>query len=208
MTIKATSALSILAIWIATAIGIRLAHGGWPVIIFAALTTAAVGASAWRRLGMSRLLAIAGTWAAVAIAMDGHHHTWWISIFAFLSTAAVVYSVMRRDDYAVGLGVAVAWLVVGIATREYPHTAWMSVFAFLSAGALSNTRGNWARGVSAILWWSLLLAVVLVSDGGWAWLCVPAFLLTAMAVGLSDFHFPRGIEWDLFDREDDSIDVR
>ena len=208
MTIKATSALSILAIWVATITGIVVAGGGSPVIIFAFLATAAVGISAWRRLGLSRLIAIAGMWSSVAIGMGGHTNNWWISIFAFLSTGAVVYSLMRRDDVMIGVGVAAAWLAVGIASAKFDGAAWMCIFAFLTTGALSNTRGDSARGLSAILWWGIVLGVVLVGGASWAWLSIPAFILTAASLGLGDFRFPRALEWDLFDRDDDGDRVR
>ena len=84
----------------------------------------------------------------------------------------------------------------------------MAVFALLTAGALANTGGNLARGVTGVLWWGIAGAVVLIAGAGWAWLCVPAFLLTAGSVGVSDFHLPRRMEWDLFDRDDDRDRVR
>jgi hypothetical protein len=208
MSIKATSLLSIVAIWVATITAVVIETDAWWSIIFAALATGAVGALAWRRLGLSRLIAIAGIWAGTAIGMASEPDATWISIFAFLSTGAVVYSIMRR----VGLGIAFAWLVVGsvIAINEEPDAAWISIFAFLTAGAVANNRTLHVRGVSAILWWGIAGGVMLAADG-WYWLAlaVPAFLLSAAALGFSDWGIPRRFEWDLFDRDDDSEgDVR
>jgi hypothetical protein len=209
VTIKATSALSILAIWVSTVIAVLVEHGSWWIIIFAFLATGAVGVSAWRRLGVSRLLAIVGTWAGLALAAGADSGAAWASIFAFLTTGAVVYSTMRRDAIVVGLGIAAAWLAVGIAVAARGDgPAWMCIFAFLTAGAIANSGGSLARGGSAILWWGITLAVVLIGGGGWAWLSVLAFLLTSASIGFSDFHLPTSLEWDLFDRDDDAGTVR
>lgn len=208
MTIKATSALSIVVIWVATIAGIAAAGGGYAAIVFAALATGAVGVSAWRRLGVSRLVAISGVWAGMALGMAPHEGAWWTSVFAFLSTGAIVYSVMRRDDVYVGLGIAAAWLAMGVATYKFDGAAWMCVFAFLTTGALANTRGNAARGLSAILWWGIAAAIVVIGGNGWAWLSVPAFILTSASVGFGDFHLPRGLEWDIFEHDDDVDRVR
>lgn len=207
MTIKATSMLSILAIWVGTIVGVAISPGAWPSIIFAALATGAVGVSAWRRIGISRLAAMAGTWGAVGWAMAAHEGNWWISIFAFLTTGAVVYSTMRRDALLAGAGVAVAWLACAAASHPHEGAAWMAIFAFLTAGAISNTGGN-VRGLSAILWWTIAAGIVIAGGTGWAWVGVIAFVLTSASLGFSDFNFPRGLEWDLFDRDDDSGTIR
>jgi len=205
MTIKATSALSILVIWATMIAAIVAQPGQWWTLIFAFLATGAVGVSAWRRLGMSRLIAMSGTWGGTALAV-GYSEAGMTAIFAFLTTGAVVYSVMRRDALLIGAGVAAAWLVTGMVVAVNGEGgAWISVFAFLTAAALSNTRGNGARGLSAILWWGIAGGVMLAADGGWSYtLCIAAFVLTSASLGFGDFHFPRGLEWDLFERDDDS----
>lgn len=209
MTIKATSALSILAIWVSTIIAVVVEPDSWWIIIFALLATAAVGVSAWRKLGISRLAAITGAWVGVALAAGAESGASWASIFAFLTTGAVVYSTMRRDALVLGVGIAAAWLAVGIAVAaKGDGVTWMSIFAFLTAGAIANSGGGIARGGSAVLWWGITLAVVLIGGGGWAWLSILAFLLTSASVGFSDFHFPSRLEWDLFDRDDDAGAVR
>jgi len=178
--------------------------GSWWTLIFALLATLAVGASAWRRLGLSRLIAICGIWAGTALIV-GIADGGFSAVFAFLATGAVVYSTMRRDGLLIGSGIAVTWLIVGLVVAVNGEGEWISVFAFLTAGALANTRGNDARGISAILWWAIAGLVMLIADSGWAYvLAVPAFLLTAASLGFSDFRFPRGLEWDLFDGDDDS----
>ncbi len=107
MTIKATSMLSILAIWVASIAAVVANGDSWWLLIFAVLATGAVGASAWRRLGISRLTGIAGTWAATGVAAASDADATWVSIFAFLTTGAVVYSTMKRDAWMQGLGIAV-----------------------------------------------------------------------------------------------------
>ena len=207
MTIKATSVASILAIWVASIIAVSISPGAWWILIFAFLSTGAVGASAWRRLGVSRLIAIMGIWAGLAVAVGYHESAAWISVFAFLSTGAVVYSGMRRDAAVLGLGIAAPWIVSGaIVAHNGESVAWAAVFAFLTAGGLANSRGNVARGVASIIWWGAAGAVIVIAGDGWTWLCVPAFILAEASVGFGDFHFPRGIEWDFFDRDGDKAD--
>ena len=209
MTIKATSALSILAIWVATIAAVMAEGDSWWIIIFAFLATGAVGVSAWRRLGISRLAAITGTWAGVALAAGTESEAAWVSIFAFLTTGAVVYSTMKKDALVLGVGIAAAWLAVGVAVAaQSQEAAWMGIFAFLTAGAIANSGGNIARGGSAVLWWGIAGAIVVIAGSGWAWLCIPAFILTSASIGFSDFHFPTRLEWDLFDRDDDRGSVR
>jgi hypothetical protein len=207
VTIKATSALSIVAIWAAMIAAVVAKPDLWWTLIFAFLATGAVGISAWRRLGMSRLVAIAGIWGGTAIAV-GVEGSGFPSIFAFLSTGAVVYSIMRRDALLIGLGMAAAWLVAGgVVAINGDEGAWITVFSFLTVGALANTRGNNLRGLSAILWWGIAGAIMVAVGGGWSYvLCIPAFLLTSASLGFGDFGFPRGLEWDLFDRDDRSAE--
>lgn len=156
MTIKATAALSILAIWAAMIPAIVVHPHAWWSLIFAFLATCAIGVSAWRRLGLSRLIAIAGTWAGTAVAIAADSANAWVAIFAFLTTAVVVYSIMRRDAVASGLGIAAAWLVVGgvLFANDDPGGAWINVFAFLTAAAIANNRLS-NRGLGSILWWCL-----------------------------------------------------
>jgi hypothetical protein len=125
-----------------------------------------------------------------------------MSIFAFLATGAVSTGMMRRDAIALGMGVAMAWLVVGTVTARDADAAWTSIFAFLTTGALANSRGDLARGGSAMLWWALAGGIMLIADG-WYWLSVPAFLLSATSIGFGDFRWPEGIDWDFFDRDED-----
>ena len=208
MTLKVSSLLSILAIWVAVITAVSIEPDCWWSIIFAALATGAVGVGAFRRLGLSRLIAISGIWAGTAIGMANDPDATWISIFAFLSTGAAVHSLMKRDSYVGGLGIALAWMVVGVvlarSTDNVP--AWICVFAFLTTGAIANTRGD-RRGLAALIWWGAAGGIMLVYDD-WYWLAVFAFLLTASSVGFGGFSFPRGIEWDLFDRDDDGDRVK
>lgn len=208
MTLKATSLLSILAIWVASIAAVAVEHGSWWIFIFAFLATAAVGVSAWRRLGVSRLLAIAGTWAGAGIAAGATSDAAWISIFAFLTTSVVVYSTMKRDAWLLGLGISTAWLATGAVVAAHGEGAWMGVFAFLTAGAVANSRNEVNRGVAAMLWWGAAGVIVLIAGEGWAWLGVIAFLLTAASLGFGDFSFPKGLEWDLWDRDDDDERVK
>lgn len=208
MTIKASSALSILAIWVTMIIAVIAEPDAWWGLIFALLATLAVGASAWRRLGTSRLVAIAGTWLGTAIAIGWSSDAAWASIFAFLATSAVVYSVMRRDALAIGGGIAVTWLMAGaVIAANDGEGVWISVFAFLTAAAVANSRGSGARGLAAMLWWGIA-GFVMIAAGGWYWLSIVAFVLSAASIGISEFRIPRKIEWDLFERDDDGEAVR
>jgi hypothetical protein len=202
VTVKASSALSIVAIWVSMIVAVVVSPGAWWALIFAFLATLAVGASAWRRLGLSRLIALVAAWAATALAIGKYEDAAWISTFTFLTTGAVVYSVMRRDALALGAGIGVAWAVSGVVVAANgAEAAWIGIFAFLTAGALANSRGDFARGLSAVLWWGIAGAIMLIS-GGWEWLAVIAFVLSAMSFGFHDFQFPRRVEWDLFERDD------
>jgi hypothetical protein len=202
MTVKASSVLSILVVWVTMGVAVAAHADEWPVLIFAFLTTGAVGISAWRSLGLSRLIAITGVWVATMIGSLYAEAGLFMSIFAFLSTAAVVYSGLHRDATANGTGIAAAWLASGIVVAANgDDAAWISVFAFLTAGALANTRGRDGRGFGAVLWWGLAAAVMIIAGSGWEWLCVPAFLFTEFSLGFNEFNLPRGIEWDLFKRD-------
>ena len=204
MTLKASSVLSILAIWIGSIVAVILEPDGWWLLIFAGLATATVGTSAWRRLGISRLIAIAGIWAGVGFAAGSTSDAAWVSIFALVSTAAVVFSTMRRDAWLLGVGILVAWLAVGLSVAvRGDGTAWMCVFAFVTAGAVANSHHAFSRGIAAIVWWGAAGALVLIFGENLAWLSVFAFLLTALSFGIGGFDFPRGLEWDLWDRDDD-----
>ncbi|MBE0610128.1 MAG: hypothetical protein IH609_12155, partial [Dehalococcoidia bacterium] len=113
------------------------------------------------------------------------------------------------DAWMQGLGIAVAWGAVAIAVAEHGSgPAWMCIFAFLTAGAVSNSHGEMGRGVAAMAWWGTTAAIVFIAGGGWAWLGVIAFLLTSASLGLGSFSFPKGLEWDLFDRDDDDERVK
>jgi hypothetical protein len=203
MTIKASALLSIIAIWAAMIPAVAVEHASWWALIFAALATGAVGTGAFRSLGMSRLLAIAGAWAGSALAAGSTPDGAWTAIFAFLTTGAVVYSVMRKDAVLNGLGIAVAWLVVGLAvmTSHAHEGAWTCVFAFLTAGAVANHRTQ-RRGVAAAGWWAIA-GVIMIAAQDYYWLSVFAFLLSTVSLGFGNFSFPRRLEWDLFERDDD-----
>ena len=161
-----------------------------------------------RRLGLSRLIAISGIWAGTAIAIIETADATWVSVFAFLATGAVVHSFMRRDSYLGGLGIVVAWLVVGLAVSlaDQDPPSWLCVFAFLTSGAVANSRGD-RRGLAATIWWGLAGLIMVASDG-WYWLGVIAFVLTVSSLGFGGFSFPRRLEWDLFDRDEDGDRVR
>jgi len=208
VTIKASSALSILAIWVTMIPAVIAEPDAWWGLIFALLATLAVGASAWRRLGTSRLLAIAGTWLGTAIAIGASSDATWMAVFAFLATSAVVYSTMRREALATGGGIAVAWLMAGaVVAANDGEGAWIGIFAFLTAAVVANSRGAATRGLAAMLWWGIA-GFVMIAAGGWYWLSIIAFGLSAASIGISEFRIPRKIEWDLFERDDDGEAVR
>ena len=156
MTLKATSMLSILAIWVASIAAVVAEPKSWWLFVFTFLGTGAVGVSAWRRLGVSRLIAIAGTWAGMALAAGSSDDATWTSILAFLTTGAVVFGTMKRDAWVLGVGIAAAWLGTGLSVAASgPGAAWMCVFAFLTAGAVANSHHESSRGVSALVGWTL-----------------------------------------------------
>jgi hypothetical protein len=201
VTIKATALLSIAAIWASVITAVVLEHGGWWALIFAALATGAVGASAWRRLGLSRLAAIAGAWGGTSAAIATNSDTTWMSVFAFLATGAVVYGFMRRDALLIGLAIAAAWGITGVVAARDHEGAWICVFAFLTAGALANSRRNASRALVSIAAWGGAGAVMLATQE-WYWLSVFAFLFSTVSFGLGGIAIPRRIEWDLFDRDE------
>lgn len=206
MTIKATSALSILAIWVTMVPAVMAEPGAWWSLIFAVMATGAIGVSAWRRLGLSRVIAISGTWLGTAFAVQEGEA--WVSIFAFLATAAVVYSVMRRDALLLGLGIAVTWLMTGIVVAAHEGDgSWICVFAFLTSGAVANSLSRMSRGVAAAGWWGAAGILMLAADG-WHWLAIVAFVLTAGSIGFGDFQVPRRIEWDFFERDDSEARIK
>ncbi|MBI2767060.1 MAG: hypothetical protein HYX53_14270 [Chloroflexi bacterium] len=202
MSIKASSVLAVIAIWAAMIPAVIAQPDAWWTLVFAMLATFAVGVSFWRRLGLPRVIAVAGTWTGAAMVTGYDAGAGWITIFAFLTTAALVYSSMRRDGWAHGLAIAAAWLAVGtvIVVNDDPGAAWIGIFAFLTAGSVANSRRN-ARAFAAILWWGIAAGVMLAGDG-WYWLAPVAFILSAMTVGMTDFHWARRFEWDLFDSGD------
>jgi len=204
VSIKATSLLSILAIWVTMIPAVIAQPDAWWSLVFAVLGTAAIGVSAWRRLGLSRLVAISGTWLGTAIAISSDESAAWVAVMAFLATGAIVYSTMRREAWVAGLGIAVAWVMVGtVASANDGEGAWISVPAFLTAGAVANAAGSGVtRGLATILWWGIA-GLVMLSAGGWYWLAIIAFLLSAASLGISDFQLPPRLEWDLFDRDED-----
>jgi hypothetical protein len=111
---------------------------------------------------------------------------------------------MRKDAWMLGIGVSAAWLATGLSVLvQGEGTAWMCVFAFLTAGAVANSHNDIARGVAATIWWAAAGALILIFGDQLAWLSVIAFILTTTSLGFGGFSFPRGLEWDLFDRDDD-----
>ena len=201
LSIKATSALSIAAIWATMIPAIFVQPGGWPALIFAFLGTVAIGVSAWRRLGISRLIAISGVWLATALAVGGSSDNWWMGSFAFLSTGAIVYSIMKRDAYLGGIAIATAWLVTGvIAMSQDGGTAWMSIFAFLTAAAVANAFGKSNRALIAAVAWAIAGVLMLALDGSY-WIALIATLASITSFGFGGFNMPRKFEWDLFERD-------
>ena len=206
MTIKASSLLSIVAIWAMMGAAVAKEPDQWPALIFAFFATCAIGASAWRRLGISRMVAIAGIWAGTALGAAYADAGLFLSIFAFLSTGAVVYSSMHRDALLNGIGAAAPWVVTGIVVAvNGDGGAWIAIFAFLTSSALAHTYRGEARGIAAVFWWGLAGAIMIIGGGGaWYWLCVPALILTETSLGINEISLPRGIEWDIFGRGSES----
>ncbi len=204
MTIKASSVLSIAAIWAAMVPAIVDEPEAWWSLIFAGLATLSIGLGAWRRLGMSRLVAVAGIWVATAVGIAAEPDAAWMSVFAFLATAATTFSALRREAVLLGLAIAVAWGASGTAVATNgEEAAWTSIFAFLTAATLSNSRGNALRALWATAAWASAGAVMVATDG-WHWLSVVAWLLSMVTPGFGGFELPRRFEWDLFDRDDDA----
>jgi hypothetical protein len=84
----------------------------------------------------------------------------------------------------------------------------MCVFAFLTAGAISNSHHPFSRGLTAIVAWSVAGVAVIAWGDNLAWLGVIAFLATSLSLGFGGFSFPKGLEWDLWDRDDDDERVK
>jgi hypothetical protein len=208
VTLKASSLLSIAILWAAMIAAVIAEPDAWWALIFAGLATLAIGVSAWRRLGISRVVAIGGTWVGAAIAIGDNPGNAWLAIFAFLTTAVVVYSVLSRTAVITGAAIAVAWLATGVvAVDSDGDGAWICVFAFLTAAVLSNSRDDSPRGLLSMVWWGIAAGVMVAADG-WYWLAVFAFLFSAVSLGVGAFRLPRGIEWDLFGRDDEAGPVR
>lgn len=200
LSIKATSALCLIAIWATMIPAIVAEPGGWPALVFAFMATIAVGLSAWRRLGLSRVIAISAIWGGTALAVAGSSDNWWMGFFAFSATGATVYSFMKGHDLLAGLGVAVAWLVAGyIGFDESGGTQWMAIPAFLTTLAVANSLGRSNRAVIAAVAWAVA-GVIMIAAGGYYWLSFIAALAALTTFGLGGFTMPRKFEWDLFDR--------
>lgn len=200
MTIKASALLAALVIWATIVPAVVVQPDAWWALVFAVLATGAVASSFWRRLGIARVLGIGGAWAGAAIAIIETPDATWSAIFAFLSTVTILYSAMRREAILHGLAIATAWLAFGaIVVAHEGEAVWPCVMAFLTTGAIANSRGN-ARALAGILWWAIAAGVIVAAGGDFAWLTAVAFVLTVASVGIGDFKFPTGIEWDLFGR--------
>lgn len=209
MTIKATSLLSIIAIWVTMLPAVIAEPGGWWGLIFAFLATGSIGIGAWRRLGLSRLIAISGVWLGTAIAIADNSDNTWISVFAFLATGAIVYSIMKRDAYLGGVGIAVAWVMTGaVAVDSNSDAAWICIFAFLTAGAVANSFKKNTRGIVAAVAWGAVGVLMLAADGFY-WTAIFAFIASATSFWMGGgINLPRSFEWDFFDRDDDGERVK
>lgn len=208
MTIKASSLFSLLAIWAAMIPAVIAQPGAWWALFFAGFSTLIVGVNSWRRLGVSRLISIVGVWAGTGAAIAESEGAAWIVIFSFLATFGIVLSIMRREAVGIGVGIAFTWLVTGaVVVANDGEGAWIAILAYLTTFALANNRGFHAKGFAAMLWWGLA-GGVMIAAGGWYWLSVFAFLLSALSVGITEIRIPRGIEWDLWDRDDHGELVR
>ncbi len=205
MTIKATSLLSLVAIWAAMIPAVIVNHDAWWTLIFAFLASGAVGIGMWRRLGIARLIALIAVWAGTAFAVGANGNSEWMAIFAFLATGAVVYSAMRRTAWLLGIGIAVAWGVTGAAAvRSDGDATWICIFAFLTAATVANSWRGQSRGIAAAGWWGIAGTIMLAADD-YYWLAVLAWLFSTAAIGIGHggFTLPRRFEWDLFERDDE-----
>jgi hypothetical protein len=199
LTIKASSLLSILAIWGAVAGAVAFEPGAWWSVFFAAMASGFIGLNASRRLGLSRLLAIAGIWAGAAIGFGSDSGATWMSVFAFLSTFTVVASVIKRNAVVNGLAIAAPWLAsgAGVAAAD-GDGAWTCLFAFLTVPLVAN--GSLSRAIVGIIAW-LVAGALMVGLEGHHWLSVIAFVATMFAF-TGRPRLPRRFEWDLFERDD------
>lgn len=200
MTVKASSVLCLVAIWAAVITGIAFEAAAWWSVFFAFMATAAVGASAMRRLGLSRVVAVAGTWGGAAAAFGADSSATWMSIFAFLTTGAVVYSRMKPAAMLQGAAVATAWLAAGLAANQDATAAWTGIFAALSARPLAG--GGRVRAAAGIVAWAAAGALMVWQEGMY-WLSAGAFVATLLPFGGGPF-IPRRFEWDLGWRRDSS----
>ena len=210
MSIKATSALSLVAIWAAMIPAVVANTDAWWTLIFAGLATGAVGIGMWRRLGLSRLVAITAIWVATALVVAEHESAAWISVFSFLATGAVVYSMMARTALLLGVGIAASWAITAAAILVADgEGAYIAIFAFLTAATVANSWRGESRGVAAIVWWGIAGAIMIPTEG-WFWLSAIAWILSMASIGIwrGGFAFPHRFEWDLFERDDDGRVVR
>ena len=201
MTLKASATLATIAVWVAAGAAVAVRSESWPILIFAALTSLMIGANAWRRLGIGRLIAITGIWAGTAVIAAVDDGRAWPAVFAMFTTAAVVFGTMRRDAWLVGLAIAAPWLATGAAVgAQGGEPAWMVVIAFCTTFVLANTRKQLARGLPTIAWWSLTGAAVVALGTEWAWLAFGALLFAWFPMGGRSWS-GRGFEWDLWQED-------
>ncbi|MGD9933952.1 MAG: hypothetical protein AB7T37_09555 [Dehalococcoidia bacterium] len=199
MTVKASPLLCLIAIWAAVVMGIAFEPGAWWATFFALLASVAVGLSAMRRLGLSRIVAVAGAWAGAAVAFGADGGATWMSIFAFLTTTGVVYSRMKPGALLEGAAVAVAWLAAGVTANQDADAAWTGIFAALSAKWIAG--GGRLRSMLGAAAWGAAGAVMTWQEGMY-WLAPIAFFVTLFPIG-KGVAFPRRFEWDLSWRTDD-----
>ena len=106
--------------------------------------------SAWRRLGLSRLIAVTAIWLGTAVAVAANSDNAWISIFAFAATGATVYSIMKRDAFLNSIGIGVAWIMTGLVAADAESgAAWICVFAFLTTMSVAISFRRHTRGIIA-----------------------------------------------------------
>jgi hypothetical protein len=210
VSIKATSALSLVAIWAAMIPAVVANNDVWWTLIFAGLASGAVGIGMWRRLGISRLIAIVAVWASTGLVVAQHDGSAWMSVMALLATGAIVYSAMARTALMLGVGIGTAWAVTAatILVSDGDGTG-IAVFAFLTAATVANTWTGESRGIAAVIWWGIAGAIMIPTQD-WFWLSAIAWLLSTASIGIwrGGFALPRRFEWDLFERDDDGRVVR
>ncbi|MGE3073598.1 MAG: hypothetical protein AB7N24_05855 [Dehalococcoidia bacterium] len=201
LTLKASATLATIAVWVAAGTAVAVRSGAWPILIFASLTTMLIGANAWRRLGLSRLVAITGIWAGTAVIAAVDDAAAWPALFALFTTAAVVFGSMRKNAWLLGLAIAAPWLAAAAAVgAQGGGVAWMVVIAFCCTIALANTRKQLLRGVPALAWWNLTGVAVVLGGPAWAPLAFGALILAWFPIGSGPW-FTRGFEWDLWQND-------